>query len=182
MISGLDVGAVLGAYQQVHSGGGGSVGATATFNFNDTLVPVVVGLSATSLSLAGISSGYEGPGGGDKIISVGSINSTSSAAAFTNGEYLETTITGSGLTITNIAYKGAGGGSSTRGLALRTDNDSYATEVWVDLFSTVDPTFVDYSHDVNIPVGAGRVLRFYTYAPTTGATLKLNDLIITASE
>lgn len=154
--------------------------ATATFNFNDTLVPVVDGLAAADLSLVGVTAGYEGPGGGDKVYSVANINSVSSAAAFTNGEYLETTITGSGLTITNIAYKGAGGGSTTRGLALRTDNDSYATELFVDLFSTVDPTFVQYSHDVNIPVGAGRVLRFYTYAPTTGASLKLNDLVITA--
>lgn len=163
--------------------GGGGVTATANFSFNDTLAAVVDGLAATDLSLVGATAGYEGPGGGDKVYSIANINATSPAEALANGEYLETTITGSGLTISSIAYKAAKGGSSgPRGFALRTDEDNYATELFADVITVVDPTYENFSHNLSIAVGSGRTLRLYPYSTgSLGASVKINDLIITAS-
>ena len=181
MINGANIGAVLGAYQQVHSGGGGGAEATATWEFADTLAASVSGLSAADITEPGGLILSYATVNGNRALSVGNIADSTSAAAAVNGNYFETTITGEGLTITNIAFRGARGGSSTpRGMAMRSSDDSYATEEFSDSFATAQPTYTQYSHDVSIPVGSGVTLRFYPFSPDIGATLRVDDLVITA--
>lgn len=151
--------------------------ATATFSFDADSSAATGDLTASDISVNATLFRFTGV----NLLRISQSNSTTSGAAYTNNEYFETTVTGSGLTITNISYKAARGGSSTpRGFALRTSNDSYATEVFNDQFATVTPTFEDVSQDVSISVGSGVTLRFYVFAPSTASEIQVEDLVITA--
>jgi hypothetical protein len=152
----------------------------ASFNFDASTLAAVSdnGVAASNLSLSNITSSFVSVNSNMALSVV--CSAISAATAISGNQYFQTTITGSGLTLANIAFKGAmGSAASARGVAIRSSADSFASTIAADTFTTAVPAWTVYSHPMSIPVGAGLTLRFYTWRSDSVATLRFDDIILT---
>lgn len=112
-------------------------------------------------------------------------NNTNETDAVANDQFWSVTISrvgGGAFTPGVMSFNIAKGGSfGTRGISIRADEDAYATSYLSVDVPTVRPDFTHYDVDLS---GVGEVtsltLRVYTWTPSTGSTLEMDDLSITA--
>ena len=104
--------------------------------------------------------------------------------AFTQNSYFEFSLNarpGYLFTATNLTFNGArGGGSTPRGIAVRSSLDSYATYLVVTNLPTQRSTFTAVA--TNLPASFQNInsvtFRFYIYAPSSGNQVDMNNIRI----
>lgn len=161
--------------------------ATATYDMTTATFPAAIsgsGLSASDITSSGnLAVFQQGLRSGNYVLQAANNSTTTADAARTNNRYATLTLTGTGQTITSIVVDAMKGGSTVRGFALATSDDSFATFLLQDDdINTVQPTLTTYSATgLSIALNGTVEVRIYPYSASNGQTSEFDNIVITTA-
>lgn len=161
--------------------------ATATYDMTTATFPAAIsgsGLSASDITSSGnLAVFQQGLRSGNYVLQAANNSTTTADVARTNNRYATLTLTGTGQTITSIVVDAMKGGSTVRGFALATSDDSFATFLLQDDdINTVQPTLTTYSATgLSIALSGTVEVRIYPYSASNGQTSEFDNIVITTA-
>lgn len=150
----------------------------------------IVGGTITNQALTSITYGSGLGYAAEPVIIVNpAAGATASASAVTNNSYFYFSIApsaGNSISLTDLTFNiGRGGASTPRGYDIRSSADSYATTLGTADVATTRPTFTAVSISLAAAsfqgVTGAVTFRVYIYAPGTGNSIDMDDVVVNGS-